>query len=124
MIEHPVQLRPIPTATGGLLLIDAGAAGRFEGADLGRGILIIGLRDAGVAEQHGCRSKLLPLVAIWQQDFAQRKSLVLRLPRFRRVDERFESAGGGITTPFGPSATRRIWLHGGPPIRTPPAHPP
>jgi len=88
MIEHPVQLRPIPTAAGGLLLIDSGTAGRLEGTDLGRGILIIGLRDAGVAEQHRCRLNLLPLTMIWQQDFAQRKPLVLRLPRFRCVDDR------------------------------------
>jgi hypothetical protein len=28
------------------------------------------------------------LSAIWQQDFAQRNPLVLRLPRFRRIDGR------------------------------------
>jgi hypothetical protein len=43
----------------------------------------------------GCRSNLLPLSAIWQQDFAQRNPLVLRLPRFRRIDGRCESPDNG-----------------------------
>jgi hypothetical protein len=42
MIEHPVQLGPIPPAAGGLL-INSGTAHCREGADLGRGILLIGL---------------------------------------------------------------------------------
>jgi hypothetical protein len=39
----------------------------------------------------GCCSNLLPLPAIWQQDFARRKSLVLRLPQFRHIDVRLRN---------------------------------
>ena len=45
LVEKPVQLGPIPTAAGGFLLVNSGTADRLEGADLGRGILIVGLRD-------------------------------------------------------------------------------
>jgi hypothetical protein len=53
LVEHAVQLGPVPTAAGSLLLVYPGATGRLEGADLGRRILVVGLRDAGVAELHG-----------------------------------------------------------------------
>src|SRR3954471_13110352 len=62
---------------------------RTMGTDLGGGVLIVGLRHAGVAKQHGrCREILLPLTAIWQQDFAQYKPLFLLVPDFRCADDR------------------------------------
>jgi hypothetical protein len=38
------------------------ATGRLEGADLGRRILVVGLRDAGVAELHGVSLKPVAFV--------------------------------------------------------------
>jgi len=45
-------LRPVPAATGGLLLEDSLAAGLAQGFYLGGGVLVVGLGDAGVADEH------------------------------------------------------------------------
>ena len=60
--------RAIPPSAGSLLLEHAPAPGGLERVDLGGGVLMVGLGDAGVAEKHGdCRANLLPLGRIWQQ---------------------------------------------------------
>ena len=55
LIEQPMQFGTIPSSAGRRFLEDFLAAGFFEHADLRRGVLIFGLGDAGVAEQHDCR---------------------------------------------------------------------
>ena len=89
MVEQAVQLGPIPTAAGGLLFVDPRAAGRLEGTR--PGLRYPDRRPSRRGRSRaawGCRSNLLPLAVIWQQDFARRKPLVMRLPRFRRIDDR------------------------------------
>src|SRR6202035_2095930 len=56
-----------PTPAGGSLLVYPRAAGRLEGTDLGGGVLVAGLRDAGVAEQHG---KMSPKSVAFGDDLA------------------------------------------------------
>jgi len=87
-----VQLGAIPPSAGRRVFVHSCAAGRFEGTDLGGGVLIAGLGHAGVAEQHGgCRAILLPLITIGQQGFARRKPLFLLAPVFRRADDDFRN---------------------------------
>jgi hypothetical protein len=47
-----VKLRPVPSATGGLLLEDSLAAGLAQGFYLGGSVLVVGLGDTGVADEH------------------------------------------------------------------------
>jgi hypothetical protein len=47
-----VKLRPVPAATGGLLLEDSLAAGLAQGFDLGGGVLVVGLGDTCVTDQN------------------------------------------------------------------------
>jgi hypothetical protein len=42
-----------------------------------------------------CRPILLPLMAIWQQDFARRKPLFLLAANFRCADDRLSNSGIG-----------------------------
>jgi hypothetical protein len=78
LIEQAVQLGAVPPAAGSLLLEHAPAPGGLERVDLGGGVLVVGLGDAGVAEQHGiCRTNLLLLRRVWQQVCVWRKALFL-----------------------------------------------
>ena len=89
-----MQLGAIPAPAGGSLLEDPRAAGRRQAAGLGGGVLVVGLRDAGVTEQHDrCRTIRLPLPAIWQQYFARRKPLFVRAAMSRRADDRLCGIG-------------------------------
>src|SRR5690606_19662244 len=61
VIEETVQLRAVPPAAGGALLIDPIAADGPQRRHLGGRILVLRLRHACVAEQHGPLRMLQPL---------------------------------------------------------------
>ena len=71
-----MQLGPFPSSAGRGFLEQLRAAGVLERAYLGRGFLRVGFGDAGVAEEHVRRFFLLPIMYIWQQNYAKRKPLI------------------------------------------------
>jgi hypothetical protein len=71
-VAHLGCRHPVAVAVEQLLRIAERLADCLEHPrDPDRGKLILGEREE-VFEQHGCRSNLLPLAAIWQQDFTAR----------------------------------------------------
>ena len=53
VVEQAMEFRTIPPSAGSPLLVYPCAARRLQRTDLSSGVLIAGLRHAGVAEQHG-----------------------------------------------------------------------
>lgn len=51
LIQKPVKFWPVPSSSGGLLLIDTLATGGLQSRDLDGGVLIFG-GDSGVADLH------------------------------------------------------------------------
>jgi hypothetical protein len=59
VVQHAVQLQPVPAPAGGGFLEDAAAADGVEGLGLHGIALLVAFEDAGVAEQHAPLGDLL-----------------------------------------------------------------
>jgi hypothetical protein len=77
----------------------ARATGRLEGADLGRRILVVGLRDAGVAELHGVSLKPVAFVGDLATGFRAAQPLGI-------TGDYLSGAGLSVAEPDGPFCDR------------------
>jgi hypothetical protein len=67
-----------------------------------------------------CRQNLLPLITIWQQDYAQRKPLFSLAGNFRCADDRLSNGENG---PIADGHRHQAQITGAQPFHTPPSAP-